>query len=117
MEPNEISDAPQEILPRFVHRVAEEHPDLWAAFQQLGAAATAAGPLTPRERRIVGLALSIGADSAGATHSHTRRGLAEGLTPDELEHVPLLAVTTLGWPHAIRALSWIRDITGQNEAP
>jgi alkylhydroperoxidase/carboxymuconolactone decarboxylase family protein YurZ len=46
-----------------------------------------------------------------ATHSHVRRGLAEGMDGDELEQVALLAVTTLGWPKAMRALSWIRDIT------
>jgi hypothetical protein len=29
----------------------------------------------------------------------------------ELEHVALLAVTTLGWPQAIKGLTWIRDVT------
>lgn len=47
----------------------------------------------------------------GATHSHSRRALAEGLSAEELEHVAFLAITTLGWPQAIRALTWIRDVT------
>jgi alkylhydroperoxidase/carboxymuconolactone decarboxylase family protein YurZ len=36
---------------------------------------------------------------------------AEGLSADELHHVAYLAITTLGWPHAIRALTWIEDYT------
>lgn len=62
-------------------------------------------------RRLVHLALALGAGSEGAVHSHARRGLAEGLTADELEHVAWLAVTTLGWPQCIKGLTWIRDVT------
>ena len=98
-------------LPARAGQVAEEQPELWAAFQALGAASGAAGPLDPRSQRLVGLALAIGADSEGAVHSHARRGLAEGLTEPEMDQVAYLAITTLGWPRAIRALSWIRDVT------
>jgi hypothetical protein len=31
--------------------------------------------------------------------------------PEELEHVALLAITTLGWARAMKGLNWIRDIT------
>ncbi|HYD89301.1 MAG TPA: carboxymuconolactone decarboxylase family protein [Vitreimonas sp.] len=103
-----------EDLPGAAGRVAQERPDLWAALQALGEAAGDAGPLDAKTRRLVNLALAIGADSEGATHSHTRRGLADGLTADELHHVAYLAITTLGWPHAIRALTWIQDYTRPN---
>jgi alkylhydroperoxidase/carboxymuconolactone decarboxylase family protein YurZ len=109
--PSEISDSPEVELPGSAGQVAREKPELWRAFQALGAAAGQAGPLGEREQRLVNLALAIGADSEGATHSHSRRGTAEGLTADELEHVAFLAITTLGWPRAIRGLTWIRDVT------
>jgi alkylhydroperoxidase/carboxymuconolactone decarboxylase family protein YurZ len=67
--------------------------------------------LTEREQRLVNLALAIGGDSEGATHSHARRAVAEGLSGPELDHIAFLAITTLGWPQAIRGLSWIRDVT------
>jgi alkylhydroperoxidase/carboxymuconolactone decarboxylase family protein YurZ len=35
------------------------------------------------------------------------RGLAAGLTREEMEHVAVLAITTLGWPSALAAVSWI----------
>lgn len=98
-------------LPSFAGRAAEEQPGLWAALQELGRQASEAGPLDARTRRLANLALAIGCGSEGATHSHSRRGLAEGLTPAELEHVAWLAVTTLGWPQAIKGLTWIRDVT------
>jgi alkylhydroperoxidase/carboxymuconolactone decarboxylase family protein YurZ len=110
-DPTEISDSPEVELPGTAGKVATEKPELWRAFQALGAATGAAGPLSEREQRLVNLALAIGGDSEGATHSHARRGLADGLAGDELEHVAFLAITTLGWPQAIRGLSWIRDIT------
>jgi len=110
-DPTQISDAPQVELPGTAGQVAQEKPELWRAFQALGAAAGAAGPLSEREQRLVNLALALGGDSEGATHSHTRRGLAEGVSPEELEHIAFLAITTLGWPQAIRGLTWIRDVT------
>ena len=66
-------------LPSRAGRIAEDHPDLWAAYAALGEAAAKAGPLSARERRLVKLALSVGAQSEGAVHSHTRRALAEVL--------------------------------------
>ena len=70
-----------------------------------------AGPLDLRTRRLINLAFAIAADSEGAAHSHTRRALDEGIDADTLHHVAYLAVTTLGWPHAIRGLTWVQDLT------
>lgn len=114
-EATKISDTPGVKLPGIVGEIAHEHPELWAAYQQLGRATGDAGPLDDRSRRLVNLALAIGADSEGATHSHTRRGLSEGIAKEELEQVAYLAITTLGWPQAIRALTWIRDETRKGQ--
>lgn len=110
-DPSRLSDAPEVELPATPNRLAARHPELWAEFQKLGEQASRAGPLSLRERRLVHLALAIGADSHGATHSHARRGAAEGLSPEDLEHVALLGITTLGWPRAMRALTWVWDVT------
>ena len=105
------TESPEIELPGAAGKVAREKPELWDAFTRLGEAAGDAGPLDGKARRLVNLALAIGADSEGATHSHCRRALAEGVAGEELEHVAFLAITTLGWPRAIRALTWIRDVT------
>ena len=109
--PTDLSENPGVALPPAPQYIAKEHPDVWAAVQQLGAALSEAGPLDGRTKRLVHLALAIGANSNGAVHSHARRGLSEGLTAAELEHVAFLAVTTLGWPQAVKGLTWIKDVT------
>ena len=109
--PADLSENPEVDLPLAPQQVAKQHPDVWAALQQLGAALNQAGPLDGRTKRLVHLALAIGANSRGAVHSHTRRGLDEGLAAAELEHVALLAATTLGWPQAVKGLTWVKDVT------
>jgi alkylhydroperoxidase/carboxymuconolactone decarboxylase family protein YurZ len=42
-------------------------------------------------------------------HSHTRRALEEGAKAEEIYHVVLLGVTTLGFPQTIAGLTWVED--------
>ena len=107
------TDAPNVALPDTANKIARERPALWEAFQRLGEEASRAGPLDDRTRRLVHLAYAIASNSEGATHSHTRRAQADGIGAEELDHVALLAVTTLGWSGAIRGLSWVRDVTAR----
>ena len=48
---------------------------------------------------------AAGAGVERPVHSQVRRGIAEGLSRDELRHVAFLAMTTLGFPMAIAALT------------
>ena len=89
---------------------ARDFPEVWAAYEALGKAAAESGPLDARTRRLLKLALALGAGSEGAVHSHTRQGLAEGLSAREVKQVAVLAITTLGFPAAMAGFSWIRDI-------
>ncbi len=99
-----------EQLPAGAGRLAETYPEIWQAYAKLGAACADAGPLDAKTRRLVKLALAVGGASEGATHSHARRGLAEGLTPEEMKQVALLAISTLGLPRAVAAMTWIEDV-------
>ena len=98
-------------LPSAAGRVAEAHPDIWQAYAKLGAACASAGPLDKKTVRLAKLALAVGVGSEGATHSHARRAVAEGISTGELEQIALLAIPTLGLPRAVAALTWIRDMT------
>jgi alkylhydroperoxidase/carboxymuconolactone decarboxylase family protein YurZ len=60
--------------------------------------------------RLAKLAIAVGSGLEGAVHSHTRRGLAAGLSAEQLRHVAILSITTIGWPSAMAALSWIDDV-------
>jgi len=105
---------PDESLPPIVEKLSREFPAIWDAYGSLGRAASEAGPLDERTKRLVKLALAAGARLEGAVHSHVRRGLASGLAAEELRHVALLGITTVGWPSAIAALSWIEDEIGES---
>ena len=98
-------------LPGAAGDLATRHPNIWSAYAALGEATANAGQLSARERRLVKLALSIGAGSEGAVHSHARRGLEEGISSADLEQVALLAIGPLGLPRAVAAGTWIADVT------
>lgn len=99
-------------LPAGAGDLLRRFPDIWDAYAQLGELCSEAGPLDARTRHLVKIALAAGVGSEGALHSHVRRGLAEGLDPDQIRHVALLAIPTLGLPGAVRTMTWIDDVLG-----
>ncbi|WP_254769072.1 carboxymuconolactone decarboxylase family protein [Salinilacihabitans rarus] len=103
-------DLPEE-LPSTPSEFADDHPEVWERYADLGEACSDAGPIDDETKRLVKLALAVGAQSEGGVHSHVRRGLDDGVDPEALEQVAILAITTLGFPQAMAALSWIADLT------
>ena len=104
----------KEKLPDFLEGVLKQYPEVWKAYQDFGEACSDAGPLDEKTVRLVKLALAVGAKSEGAVHSHTRRALKQGISPEELRQVALLAVTSIGWSPSMAALSWIQDVVDRS---
>ncbi|WP_339102211.1 carboxymuconolactone decarboxylase family protein [Haloterrigena salinisoli] len=102
---------PAEELPSTAGEFAEEFPEVWEQYSELGEACAAAGPIDDETKRLVKLGTAVAAQSEGAVHSHVRRGLDEGHDPEALEQVAVLSIPTVGFPQAMAALSWITDIT------
>jgi alkylhydroperoxidase/carboxymuconolactone decarboxylase family protein YurZ len=90
-------------------RIRTKHPEIWQAFSALAEACHDAGPLDEKSRRLVKLAIAVGAGTEGGTHSAVRHAAEAGVTAEEMEHVVLLSITTIGLPSAGRALTWIHD--------
>ena len=86
------------------------YPNVFRAYAALGVATQDAGPLSKKTRALAKLAIALGARMEGAVHSHTRRALEAGCTPEEIRHVVLLATTTIGFPAMMSALSWVDDV-------
>lgn len=97
-------------LPSAAGDLAAEFPDVWAQYADLGEACSEAGPIDDETKRLVKLALAVGAQSEGAVHSHVRRALEEDIDTETLRHVALLSIPTIGFPKAIAALTWINDL-------
>ena len=91
-------------------RLANGYPDVWENYTALGKSVADAGELDARTRRLLKLALAVGAGSEGAVHSHARQAREEGIVDADIRQVVLLAITTLGFPAAMAAYSWVNDI-------
>jgi len=100
-------------LPTPYTRFTKTYKTVWQAYDDLGAAAHGVGPLQPKTRELVKLGMGIGARMEGAVHAHTRRALEAGATPAEIRHAAILAITTLGFPVAMAALTWVEDVLGR----
>ena len=97
-------------LPARYQHFEKSYPNVMRAVEALGQATQAAGPLDRKTRALVKLAIAVGALREGAVHSHTRRALEAGCAPDELRHIGVLAITTIGFPSTMATMSWLEDI-------
>jgi AhpD family alkylhydroperoxidase len=95
--------------PTFYQRFAEKHPAVVRAYESLGEAARAAGPIDPLNAELIKLACAAGGRIETGVRAHTRRALDAGATPEQLVHVAILAITTLGFPTAMATRSMIED--------
>ncbi len=101
---------PDAHLPRVYQEFRDRFPGVDAAQGQVAAAVAAAGPLDERTLRIAKLGIAVGAQAEGAVRSGTRKALAAGATPAEIEQVALLALTTRGFPAVVAAWGWMREV-------
>ena len=97
-------------LPDVYVRFRECFPDVSPALDALGASVDGAGPLDERTRRLVKLGIAAGAGAAGAVRSNVRRALRAGATKEEVLHVVALTISTVGFPAAVAAFSWVIDV-------
>ncbi len=85
------------------------YPDLAKAWELVHRGEVAAGPLEEKTRRLIKLAIAIGAKQEGAVHSSVRKAVALGIPAEELEQVVALAAGTLGFPATVAAFTWVRE--------
>jgi len=97
-------------LPSAYRRFATEQPKLIGAYEAVSEASLTEGPLSRKTAELVKIGIAVGARLEGAVHSHVRRALDAGATPDEIRHAIRLASTTVGFPAMMAALSWTNDV-------
>jgi 4-carboxymuconolactone decarboxylase len=100
-----------EHLPDVYQQFERAFPHVHSAHQDLAKACYEGGPLDERAARLVKLGIALGAQAEGAVRSHARRALSEGESREDVRHVGLLALTTIGFPHTIAGLSWIEEVS------
>ena len=97
-------------LPKPFKEFTENYPDVAGAYEKLGTAVHAAGPIDEKTRALIKLAISVGARMEGAVHSHTRKALDAGCTKEEIKQAVLLALPTIGLPNMMASMTWVKDI-------
>lgn len=97
-------------IPKRFTKFTEDYPEVAKAYEELGNAVHAAGPLDAKARALVKLGISTGARLEGAVHSHVRKALSAGVSPEEMRQVVLLSLPTIGLPSMMAALSWVDDV-------
>lgn len=88
----------------------KSYPQVFEAYELLGNAVANAGPLSARESALVKIGIACGARLEGGLHSHCRKALDAGVSPEEIRQAVLLATTTLGFPSMMACLSWVDDV-------
>ena len=88
----------------------EKYPEVGEAYNRLGKAVAAAGPLDGKTRELIKLGASIAAGQEGGTHSHARKALDAGATAEEIRHAALQTLTTIGFPNMMRGMAWVEDV-------
>lgn len=87
-----------------------KYPEIANSYDMMGKAVADAGPLDEKTRALIKLGIAIGSGQDGATHSHARKALEAGASPDELRHACLQALTTIGFPSMMRGLANVEDV-------
>ncbi len=102
-------------IPKRYKMFKEKYSDVANAYEAMGDAVHNAGPLDDKTRALIKIAVSTGARLEGAVHSHTRKALKAGCSADEIRHVVMLSLPTVGLPSMMAALSWVDDILEDKE--
>ncbi|MDR4509266.1 MAG: carboxymuconolactone decarboxylase family protein [Candidatus Brocadiaceae bacterium] len=103
----------QHQLPKKYLQIKERHEKLFHAVDTLGTVAKQEGPLDEKTAQLIQLAAAASIKSEGSVHSHARRAIEGGATPEEIYHAIILLTSTIGFPSVVAALSWADDVLGE----
>ena len=104
-----------QIPKRFVD-FTKKYPAIAKAYYQMGEAVHEAGPLDEKTRALVKCAISGAARLEGGFHSHVRKARDLGISKEEIQHVVLLSLPTIGFPAMMTLMSWVDDVFGKDQA-
>ncbi len=97
-------------LPDNYKKITRRYKEYGKALDELGRVAKEIGPLDEKTCHLIQLAASAAIRSEGSVHSHARRALVLGATPEEVYHSVLIITNTIGYPNIAAAISWVDDI-------
>jgi 4-carboxymuconolactone decarboxylase len=100
--------------PKFYQQFVKRYPDVTKSYEALGDTIHNLGPLNDRERALVKLAISGSNLYSSAFKAHIRKAVASGITRDEIEHLILLFLPTVGFPSMMAAMGILDEQMAKN---
>ena len=97
-------------IPKIYEKFSARFPDVFKDYQHLGKSCRDSGPLEKKYQDLANLGIAIGANSRGAVMSQTRKAIESGASEEEVAHVVLLSLTTIGFPNMIAAMGWVDEV-------
>jgi 4-carboxymuconolactone decarboxylase len=97
-------------LPKNYQNIRTRYKDYSHALSVLGKAVKDAGPLDEKTSQLIQIAAAAAIKSEGSVHSHTRRALELGVSPEEIYHSLILLTSIIGFPSVASAVSWADDL-------
>ena len=102
-------------LPNQYLSIRKRFGKLFDAVDNLGKVTRNLGPIDQKNSHLIQLAAAASIKSEGSVHSHTRRALEAGASPEEIYHALILLTSTVGFPTVSAALSWADDIIAEDK--
>ena len=102
----------EKTYPAWYTFIKTHHGKFMDALEQLGEVVRQEGPLDGKTAHLIQMAAAAAIRSQGSVHSHARRALQAGATPEEIYHSVILLTSTIGFPNVSAALSWSYDVMG-----
>ncbi len=102
-------------FPKWYSKTRGRHKEYIEALEKLGETLRKQGPLDEKTSQLIQLAAAAAIRSEGSVHSHARRAMKAGATPEEIYHTIILLTSTIGFPTTSAALSWVADLAGEEK--
>lgn len=106
---------PEKGYPKWYSFIKGKHGDFLEALERLGETLRTAGPLDAKTSHLIQLGAAAAIRSEGSVHSHVRRAMQAGASPEEIVHAVVLLTSTIGFPNTSAALSWVHDVLGEKK--
>jgi 4-carboxymuconolactone decarboxylase len=97
-------------FPKHHNSIRTRYKEYSSLLEELGKTVRETGPIDHKNSHLIQLAASATIRSEGAVHSHVKRALEAGATPEEIYHALMLLTSVIGFPSVAAAISWADDI-------
>lgn len=95
--------------PKFYEEFVKKYPLVADTYEELGNAVHDQGPLNERDRALIKLAISGSHLYSSAFKAHIRKAIATGVSREEIEHLVLLFLPTIGFPTMMAAMGIVTE--------